>query len=118
MAIRLRRPFRNRRLRQGEPLRSRLHRRLSQRRRRRLTVINRYEVGMVAGDIATGLLFIAGSICLFYPETGRAPTVLYLIGSISMLLRSALRASYWFRFKSLNQEEQEAHAGGSGDWSR
>jgi len=103
-----------------EPLRSRLLRRmlrLARKRKRKLAVTNRYEAGMVISEIATGLLFIAGSIMMFYPQMKRIPTVLYLLGSITMLLRSGLRGSYWFRLKSLESVENK-EAGPEGDWTR
>ncbi|WP_127589984.1 hypothetical protein [Paenibacillus lautus] len=82
-----------------EPLRSRLLRRmlrLAWKRKRKLAVTNRYEVGMVISEIAT---------------------VLYLMGSIMMLLRSGLRGSYWFRLKSLENVENK-EAGPEEDWTR
>lgn len=103
-----------------EPLRSRLRRRmlrLAWKRKRKLAVTNRYEVGMVISEIATGLLFITGSILMFYPHMKRIPTVLYLMGSIMMLLRSGLRGSYWFRLKSLESVENK-EAGPEEDWTR
>lgn len=102
-----------------EPKRSRMRRmlRLAWKRKRKLAVTNRYEAGMVISEIATGLLFIAGSIMMFYPQMKRIPTVLYLLGSITMLLRSGLRGSYWFRLKSLENVENK-EAGPEGDWTR
>ncbi|MFC7677506.1 YrhK family protein [Paenibacillus sp. GCM10028914] len=112
----------NRKHRSGEPLRSRMLRRVIQntKRKRRLTVTNRYETGMILSEIVTGLLFISGSILMFYPNMRSIPTVLYLIGSIMMLLRSGLRASYWFRLKSLDHDTPDGNEGatGGGDWSR
>lgn len=108
--------------RSGEPLRSRLLRRMSRetRRRRRLTVTSRYETGMILSEILTALLFISGSIMMFYFHLKSIATVLYLIGSIMMLLRSGLRASYWFRLKSMDQNNPDCkkEATGDGDWSR
>jgi hypothetical protein len=105
---------------QDEPVRNRLLRRMFRsawKRKRKLAVTNRYEVGMVISEIMTGLLFIAGSILMFYPQMKRIATVLYLLGSITMLLRSGLRGSYWFRLKSLESDEQQ-EAGPEGDWTR
>ncbi|WP_234032880.1 YrhK family protein [Paenibacillus faecalis] len=124
MMSRFKRPFYrkkyNRRF--GQSLRYRLLRPLSKeaKRRRRLTVTNRYEAGMVLSEIVTGLFFISGSICMFYSEKRIVPTVLYLIGSITMLLRSGLRASYWFRLKSMEREDSsiDSSGAGEGNWSR
>ena len=112
--------LRGRKHRPGEPLRSRILQRLARaaKRKQKLTVINRYETGMVLSEIVTGLLYIAGSISMFYPQTERIPTVLYLTGSIMMLLRSGLRASYWFRLKSLEKDNRNPKPTGEGDWSR
>ncbi|KOP64925.1 hypothetical protein AMS62_06435 [Bacillus sp. FJAT-18019] len=102
------------------PLRSRLLRfaRIRERNQnRKLAVTNRYEVGMVISEILTGLLFIAGSILMFYPQMKRIPTVLYLLGSITMLLRSGLRGSYWFQFKS-HKHVDSAETDSEGDWTR
>lgn len=111
-----------RRHRSGEPLRSRLLRGMNReaRRRRRLTVTSRYETGMILSEIMTALLFITGSILMFYFHLKSIATVLYLIGSIMMLLRSGLRASYWFRLKSMDQSNPDCNeeATGDADWSR
>lgn len=106
--------------RSGEPLHSRVLRTLASatKRKRRLTVTNRYEAGMVISEIVTGLLFISGSLLMFYPQSGKIPTVLYMTGSIMMLLRSGLRASYWFRLKALEKDHPNTDATGGGDWSR
>ena len=53
-----------------EPLRSRSPRRmlrLAWKRKRKLAVTNRYEVGMVISEIATGLLFITGAYSCSIP---------------------------------------------------
>lgn len=101
------------------PPRLRALRRIRQslRRKRRLTVTNRYEVGMMISELFTGMLFVAGSICLFYPGTRPIPQVLYLLGSISMLLRSGIRGSYWFRLKAIDRDDKEA-AEDAANWSR
>lgn len=100
------------------PLRSRLLRFARKRnQQRKLAVTNRYEVGMVISEILTGLLFISGSILMFYPQMKNTPTVLYLVGSIMMLLRSGLRGSYWFHFKS-HKQANPAEADSDTDWTR
>lgn len=91
--------------------------RLALRRKHRLTVTNRYEAGMMISELFTGMLFVAGSICLFYPHTKPIPQVLYLLGSIAMLLRSGIRGSYWFRLKAIDRSEKEDAEDGV-DWSR
>lgn len=123
MANHVRQHFKgNRKHRSGRSLGSRMLRGINRnaRRKRRLTVTNRYETGMILSEIVTGLLFISGSILMFYPNMRSIPTVLYLIGSIMMLLRSGLRASYWFRLKSLDHDNPDGNEGatGGGDWSR
>ncbi|MBO2945661.1 YrhK family protein [Paenibacillus sp. F411] len=101
------------------PMRARMKRRLAEaaRRKRRITVTNRYETGMVLSEIVTGFFFIAGSISMFYTDTD-IPVVLYLVGSIMMLLRSGLRVSYWFRLKELQQKGHDEGAPNGAGWSR
>ena len=91
--------------------------RLSRARKRRLTVTSRFEAGMMLSELLTGLLFITGSILMFYPGTKRFSTVLYLLGSIMMLLRSGIRGSYWFRLKSL-EHSSDTESSSDQDWSR
>ncbi|WP_054955665.1 YrhK family protein [Paenibacillus dakarensis] len=123
MNNKIRLPFRaKRKHRSGEPLHSRLLRRVRGQtsRRRQLTITNRFEVGMILSEIVTGFLFIAGSISMFYSPRKSITIVLYLIGSIMMLLRSGLRASYWFRLKSMDQKgtNTKDETADNGDWSR
>lgn len=123
MINKLRQQFKsNRKHRAGEPLRSRMLKKLNRetKRRRRLTVTSRYETGMILSEILTAILFISGSILMFYLHMKSFATVLYLIGSIMMLLRSGLRASYWFRLKSSDQEKPNCNedATGGGSWSQ
>lgn len=72
---------------------------------------------MMLSELLTGLLFITGSILMFYPGTKRISTVLYLLGSIMMLLRSGIRGSYWFRLKSL-EHSADQESSSDQDWSR
>jgi hypothetical protein len=54
-----------------------------------LVVRQRYEVLSIANDILIGLWFIVGSALFFSPST--AATVLFLIGSVQMIVRPLIR---------------------------
>ena len=56
-----------------------------------LLIRQRYETVSIINDIVAGLLFVVGSALFFSPATTYAATWLFLIGSVSMLLRPTIR---------------------------
>lgn len=56
-----------------------------------LVIRQRYEVASIVNDIAIGLWFVIGSILFFSSSTETAGTWLFLLGSLQMLVRPAIR---------------------------
>ncbi|MBH0009022.1 YrhK family protein [Salinibacterium sp. SWN1162] len=61
--------------------------------REELVIRQRYEVISIVNDILIGLLFLVGSIFFFTPELTHAGTWLFVLGSVEMLIRPAIRFS-------------------------
>lgn len=51
----------------------------------------RYEVASIINDLLVALWFVIGSILFFSPETSRAGTWLFLLGSIQLTIRPVIR---------------------------
>ncbi|WDH98432.1 YrhK family protein [Paenibacillus urinalis] len=90
------------------------YRRRSPRSRKRLQIRNRYEIAHMISEIATSLLFLAGSFCLFYPEVKLIGTCLFILGSIQMLVRALIRMSYMLKLKKWdyideNRDQEQNH---------
>ncbi|GAC58485.1 hypothetical protein GOHSU_41_00220 [Gordonia hirsuta DSM 44140 = NBRC 16056] len=56
-----------------------------------LVVRRRYEAASIANDILIGIWFLIGSFLFFSPATMTAGTVLFVLGSIEMLIRPTIR---------------------------
>lgn len=50
-----------------------------------------YRIISLANEILIGLLFIIGSICFFFKSAMDAGTVLFLIGSVLLLIKPVLK---------------------------
>ncbi|MCM3128420.1 MULTISPECIES: YrhK family protein [unclassified Paenibacillus] len=90
------------------------YRRRSLRSKKRLQIRNRYEIAHMISEIATSLLFLAGSFCLFYPEVKLIGTCLFILGSIQMLVRALIRMSYMLKLKKWdyideNRDQEKNH---------
>jgi hypothetical protein len=59
--------------------------------REEITLRRRYEIVSIANDILIGLWFLVGSFLFFHDSTVTAGTWLFVIGSIEMLIRPAIR---------------------------
>ncbi|WP_211747354.1 YrhK family protein [Paenibacillus sp. Marseille-Q4541] len=70
--------------------------------KKRIQIRNRYETAHLASEIATSILFLIGSFCLFYPEVKLIGSCLFILGSIQMLVRALLRMSYLIKLKKWN----------------
>ncbi|MDO7906421.1 YrhK family protein [Paenibacillus sp. JX-17] len=73
---------------------------------KKMSVKDRYETAHIVSEISTALLFIAGSLFLFYPQYKMAGTCLFILGSIQMFIRSMLRISYYFQFRKVIEESE------------
>lgn len=58
-----------------------------------LMLRRRYEVLSISNDILVAVWFVVGSILFFSPETTEAGTWFFLLGSIELLIRPAIRLS-------------------------
>lgn len=58
-----------------------------------LVIRKRYEVVSIANDILIALWFIVGSVLFFSATTTTAGTWCFLVGSVELLIRPAIRLS-------------------------
>ncbi|MUK03069.1 hypothetical protein GM708_14745 [Vibrio cholerae] len=58
---------------------------------RELVLHNRYETLSIINDVMIAVWFIIGSILFFNEDTATAGTWLFLIGSVELLIRPAIR---------------------------
>ena len=58
-----------------------------------LIVRQRWEVASIANDILIAVWFVIGSILFFWTSTTYAATWFFLVGSIQLLIRPAIRLS-------------------------
>lgn len=56
-----------------------------------ITLSQRYELVSIANDILIAVWFTIGSILFFSSETTEAGTWLFLLGSVQLLIRPAIR---------------------------
>lgn len=56
-----------------------------------LVIRHRYETASIANDLLIGTWFLVGSFLFFSPSLAHAGTWLFVIGSIEMLVRPAIR---------------------------
>jgi len=69
---------------------------------RELVLHNRYESLSIANDVLIAVWFIIGSILFFHESTTTAGTWLFLVGSIELLIRPAIRLSRNIHIKSVS----------------
>ncbi|WP_333618154.1 YrhK family protein [Dietzia sp.] len=67
-----------------------------------LEIRQRYEIASICNDIVIAIWFIVGSILFFSDRTTFAATCLFLIGSIQMILRPAIRLTRRDHLQKLN----------------
>lgn len=70
---------------------------------RELVLHNRYEILSILNDVLIALWFIAGSILFFQESTTTAGTVLFLAGSVELLIRPVIRLSRNIHIKSVSR---------------
>jgi hypothetical protein len=67
-----------------------------------LVLSQRYEAASIANDVLIGIWFIVGSIFFFFASMMTAGTVLFLIGSIQMTIRPAIRLARRFHLQRIS----------------
>lgn len=67
-----------------------------------LEIRQRYEIASICNDIVIAIWFIVGSILFFSDSTTFAATCLFLIGSIQMIFRPAIRLTRRVHLQKLN----------------
>jgi hypothetical protein len=74
-----------------------------------LVVHQRYEVVSIFNDFLLGIWFTLGSICFFYEGSLKTVGVwLFVIGSVQLLLRPAIRLHRYIYFKQLPDTDHDA----------
>ncbi|NYS60421.1 YrhK family protein [Vreelandella salicampi] len=76
---------------------------------RELVVHQRYEVLSILNDFMLGIWFTIGSVCFFYDgEIQTAGVWLFVIGSIQLLIRPAIRLHRYIYFQRLPDTNHDA----------
>lgn len=68
-----------------------------------LVIRRRYEAGSIVNDVLIGLWFLIGSVFFFFDSLTRAGTVLFVIGSVEMLIRPVVRLARHLRLQRLHR---------------
>ncbi|MFB9869010.1 YrhK family protein [Vreelandella sulfidaeris] len=76
---------------------------------RELVIHQRYEVVSMLNDFLLGVWFTLGSVCFFFEGSIKTAGVwLFVIGSVQLLLRPAIRLHRYIYFKQLPDTNQDA----------
>lgn len=68
-----------------------------------LVIRRRYEAGSIVNDVLIGLWFLIGSVFFFFDSLTRAGTVLFVIGSVEMLIRPVVRLARHLHIQRLHR---------------
>lgn len=68
-----------------------------------LVIRCRYEAGSIVNDVLIGLWFLIGSVFFFFDSLTRAGTVLFVIGSVEMLIRPVVRLARHLHLQRLHR---------------
>lgn len=68
-----------------------------------LVIRRRYEAASIVNDVLIGLWFLIGSVFFFFDSLTRAGTVLFVIGSVEMLIRPVVRLARHLHIQSLHR---------------
>lgn len=68
-----------------------------------LVVRRRYEAASIVNDVLIGLWFLIGSVFFFFDSLTRAGTVLFVIGSVEMLIRPVVRLARHLHLQRLHR---------------
>lgn len=71
-----------------------------------------YKVISLANEILTGILFIAGSICFFFKSAMVAGTILFLIGSVLLLIKPVLKMLHAVSIGKQTSAKNESYSRG------
>ena len=68
-----------------------------------LVIRRRYEAASSVNDVLIGLWFLIGSVFFFFDSLTRAGTVLFVIGSVEMLIRPVVRLARHLHLQRLHR---------------
>ena len=68
-----------------------------------LVIRRRYEAASIVNDVLIGLWFLIGSVFFFFDSLTRAGTVLFVIGSVEMLIRPVVRLARHLHLQRLHR---------------
>ena len=68
-----------------------------------LVIRRRYEAASIVNDVLIGLWFLIGSVFIFFDSLTRAGTVLFVIGSVEMLIRPVVRLARHLHLQRLHR---------------
>ena len=68
-----------------------------------LVIRRRYEATSIVNDVLIGLWFLIGSVFFFFDSLTRAGTVLFVIGSVEMLIRPVVRLARHLHLQRLHR---------------
>jgi hypothetical protein blinB_11261 len=68
-----------------------------------LVIRRRYEAASIVNDVLIGLWFLIGSVFFFFESLTRAGTVLFVIGSVEMLIRPVVRLARHLHLQRLHR---------------
>lgn len=75
-----------------------------------LVIRQRYETLSIVNDILIGLWFTIGSVLFFWEATTTIGVSLFLVGSVELLVRPAIRLTRRLHLKRLPGHSSAAHA--------
>lgn len=68
-----------------------------------LVIRRRYEAASIVNDVLIGLWFLIGSVFFFFDSLTRAGTVLFVIGSVEMLICPVVRLARHLHLQRLHR---------------
>ncbi|MFC9470316.1 YrhK family protein [Streptomyces coelicoflavus] len=75
-----------------------------------LVIGRRYEAASIANDVLIALWFIAGSVMFFSEQWTTTGTWCFLIGSIELLIRPAIRLTRHLHLQRVHSRAPELHS--------
>ncbi|WP_454193434.1 YrhK family protein [Paenibacillus sp. Marseille-Q7038] len=85
-----------------------LHRKKHSLVKKRIETRNRYETVHVASEIVTAILYLVGSFFLFYPDLKVIGSIMFILGSIQMLVRALIRMSYMVKLRKWDYRDRQS----------
>jgi hypothetical protein len=84
--------------------------------REEVVVRRRYEALSIVNDLLVGVWFAIGSILFFSAATTRAGTWLFLVGSVQLLIRPAIRLTRNLHLQRVGEAARGGFAGSGQDF--